>query len=85
MVFIYRFFVLILFILFTFSSNAHVEHYKKLNRIKFDIYRNNQHIGSHIFSFNREGEDLKVKSIINIFFIVVKNNNFFKINNLKES
>ena len=51
--------------LFTFSSNAHVEHYKKLNRIKFDIYRNNQHIGSHIFSFNREGEDLKVKSIIN--------------------
>ena len=65
MVYIYRFFVLILFILFTFSSNAHVEHYKKLNRIKFDIYRNNQHIGSHIFSFNREGEDLKVKSIIN--------------------
>ena len=39
MVYIYRFFVLILFIFFTFSSNAHVEHYEKLNRIKFDIYR----------------------------------------------
>ena len=52
-------------IFFSFSSNAHVQHYDKLNRIEFDIYRNNNHIGKHIFSFNRSEDKLAVESEIN--------------------
>ena len=52
-------------IFFSFSSNAHVQHYDKLNRIEFDIYRNNNHIGKHVFSFNRSDDKLAVESEIN--------------------
>ena len=65
MVLICRVLALFIFVLFSYSSLAHVEHYEKLNKIKFDIYRNNQHIGSHIFSFERKDKNLKVKSVIN--------------------
>ena len=65
----YRIIILFLFIfiLFPYSANSHVEHYDKLNRIKFDIYRNNTHIGHHIFVFKRSNEQqqLEVKSEIN--------------------
>ena len=47
-----------------FPVNAHVQHYEKLNRIEFDIYRNNKNIGKHIFSFKKSGEQLAVKSEI---------------------
>ena len=40
----------LIFLLTPFSSNAHVEHYKDLKRIEFDIYRNSKNIGKHIFS-----------------------------------
>jgi len=48
-----------------FSTNAHVQHYDNLNRIEFDIFRNNKHIGKHIFSFKRENDQLAVESEIN--------------------
>ena len=48
-----------------FSANAHVQHYEDLNRIEFDIFRNNKHIGKHIFSFKISGEELLVDSEIN--------------------
>ena len=47
-----------------FSVNAHVQHYEFLNRIEFDIYRNNIHIGKHVFSFKKSGEELAVESEI---------------------
>ena len=46
------------------SSNAHVQHYENLKRIEFDIYRNNNHIGKHIFSFNKKNEQIEVESQI---------------------
>ena len=46
---------------FPITSESHVEHYEKLNRIEFDIYRNNKNIGKHIFSF----EKLENKMIVN--------------------
>ena len=46
-------------------SNAHVEHYDNLKRIEFDIYRNNKHIGKHIFSFKKIDDQLAVESEIN--------------------
>ena len=31
---------------------AHTQHYNDLKNIKFDILRNNKHIGKHVFYFN---------------------------------
>jgi len=62
---IYRNLILIFFLLVTTNTNAHVEHYKDLKRIEFDIFRNNKHIGQHIFSFKKDGNQLVVQSEIN--------------------
>ena len=61
----YKIIILIIFISISFNAKAHVEHYNKLNRIEFDIYRNNKHIGKHIFSFEKLNNQLTVKSDIN--------------------
>ena len=57
--------ILLIFVSFPLSVNAHVQHYEDLNRIEFDIYRNNKHIGTHIFSFKKSEEQLAVESEIN--------------------
>ena len=62
---LFKIIILLVFSVSSFSSNAHVLHYKDLNRIEFDIYRNNKHIGKHIFSFERNDEKISVKSEIN--------------------
>jgi len=62
---IYRVIIFLVLINLPFSTNAHVQHYENLNRIEFDIYRNNKHIGKHIFSFKKSDEQLAVKSEIN--------------------
>lgn len=62
---IYKIIILFIFLLIPSSLNAHLQHYDDLNRIEFDIYRNNKHIGKHIFSFNRADEQLAVESEIN--------------------
>jgi len=59
--------VVIILIIISFSSNinAHIQHYENLNRIEFDIYRNKDHIGKHVFSFKRLEGKLSVESEIN--------------------
>jgi hypothetical protein len=47
------------------STMAHVKHYDNLNKIEFDIFRNNNHIGTHVFSFSRSNGLLNVESEIN--------------------
>ena len=61
-----------LFLLLVFLSQlyfnpafAHVLHYQKLNKLEFDLFRNNQLIGQHIYVFNRNGRNLTVHSKIN--------------------
>ena len=61
---IYKILVILILIISPVSSFAHVKHYENLNRIEFDIYRNNKHIGKHIFSFNRSNDQLAVESEI---------------------
>lgn len=61
----YKIIILIILANFPFSTYAHVQHYENLNRIEFDIYRNNNQIGKHIFTFIRGGNKLSVKSEIN--------------------
>ena len=62
---IYKVVIVIFLIIFPISVNAHVQHYADLNRIEFDIYRNNIHIGKHIFSFDKSDGQLAVVSEIN--------------------
>jgi len=62
---IYKYFILIFLLLFPITSKAHVQHYDSLNRIEFDIFRNNKHIGQHIFSFKKHDNQLQVDSEIN--------------------
>ena len=62
---IFRIIFLVVFIAFPFSTGAHVQHYDDLKRIEFDIYRNNKLIGTHIFFFEKFGEELAVTSKIN--------------------
>ena len=62
-----KFFKIIIYLIIInlpFSTNAHVQHYENLNRIEFDIYRNNTHIGKHVFSFKKLEEQLAVESEI---------------------
>ena len=47
------------------SAFAHVLHYQKLNKLEFELFRNNQLIGQHIYVFNRNGRNLTVRSKIN--------------------
>ena len=61
---IYKIIILLIFVSSSTLLNAHVQHYDNLNRIEFDIYRNNKHIGKHIFSFKKSDEQLAVKSEI---------------------
>ena len=62
---IYKILFLIIFITFPNTLFAHVQHYESLKRIEFDIYRNNKHIGKHIFSFKKSNDELIVESKIN--------------------
>jgi hypothetical protein len=57
--------IFFIFLTFPFSLNSHVEHYKDLKLIDFDIYRNNKVIGKHTFSFKKTDDKTEVKSEIN--------------------
>jgi len=57
--------ILLFLVIFSTSSYAHIEHYTILNRIEFDIYRNNKLIGKHVFTFKRFEKKLEVESEIN--------------------
>tara|TARA_Y100000590_G_scaffold412021_1_gene506625 strand:- start:652 stop:1335 length:684 start_codon:yes stop_codon:yes gene_type:complete len=57
--------IFLIFIILPISSSAHVDHYKNLNKIEFDIYRNNKNIGKHTFSFKKEDGQIAVESEIN--------------------
>ena len=46
-------------------SLAHVLHYQNLNKLEFDLYRNNELIGQHIYLFDRNGKNLTVHNKIN--------------------
>tara|TARA_B100001964_G_C14082445_1_gene530950 strand:+ start:259 stop:942 length:684 start_codon:yes stop_codon:yes gene_type:complete len=62
---IYKNLIFLLFLILPITVNAHVQHYDKLNKIEFDIYRNNKHIGKHIFSFKKSDNEIAVESEIN--------------------
>ena len=62
-----KLFLLLIFLsqLYFNPAFAHVLHYQKLNKLEFDLYRNNQLIGEHIYLFSRNGQNLTVQNKIN--------------------
>jgi hypothetical protein len=62
---IYKNIIFLLLLILPVTVNAHVQHYEKLNKIEFDIYRNNKHIGKHIFTFKKSSNEIEVESEIN--------------------
>ena len=60
-----KIFFSLIFFLIILEANAHVEHYKNLNALEFNLYRNNKLIGEHIYTFIRNDGNLTVNSKIN--------------------
>ena len=49
--------LILIFILFTSNVLAHMEHYKKYNKIEMDIFRNGELIGYNYYFFTRKGDE----------------------------
>tara|TARA_B100000700_G_scaffold31641_1_gene30262 strand:+ start:711 stop:1394 length:684 start_codon:yes stop_codon:yes gene_type:complete len=62
---IYKIILILILISFSLQAKSHVQHYDNLNQIKFDIYRNNKNIGTHVFKFMRKNNLIEVESEIN--------------------
>ena len=58
------------YILFPAAGNSHVQHYKNLQRIEFDIYRNNDLVGFHKVNVKKKGDN--TKEVITDILIEVK-------------
>ena len=50
------------FLLFLAESFSHVEHYKDYNNLEYELFRNNKSIGYHKYEFNRNEDNLYIKS-----------------------
>jgi hypothetical protein len=58
--------ILIFYIFFSVNLNAHVGHYKDLNIIEFDIYRNNEKVGHHKVIFSNKNDIREIST--DVFF-----------------
>ena len=51
--------------LFCSNVHAHMDHYKKFNKIELDIFRNGELIGYNYYFFKRKGDEILVTNQIN--------------------
>ena len=56
--------LILIFVLFSSNVIAHMEHYKKYNRIEMDILRNGEIIGYNYYFFSRKGNQTTVTNQI---------------------
>ena len=56
---------IILYLFLSVNSFSHLKHYAEVKYLEYDLYRNNELIGSHKYIFNRTGDILSVKSTVN--------------------
>ncbi len=56
---------IIIYFFLSVSSNSHLQHYSEVNYLEYDLFRNNDLIGSHKYDFVKNGDNLTVKSIVN--------------------
>jgi hypothetical protein len=57
--------LILIFILFCLNVHAHMDHYKKFNKIELDIFRNGELIGYNYYIFKRKGDETLVTNQIN--------------------
>ena len=48
-----------------FNLSAHVDDYKELNYLEYELFRNNKLIGEHKYYFTKKNDILTVKSVVN--------------------
>ena len=56
--------LILIFILFCSNVLAHMDHYKKYNKIEMDIFRNGELIGYNFYFFSRKGDETIVTNQI---------------------
>ena len=59
-----KFFILIFFLTYSLSSNAHMQHYNKFNKIEMEILRDGEVIGYNYYFFERDGNKTTVTNQI---------------------
>ena len=55
-------FSIVIISLFSFKSFGHIDHYSNFNYLEYELFRNNQLIGYHKYSFKKENSILAVES-----------------------
>ena len=55
-------FSIVIFLLFSFKSFGHVDHYANFNYLEYELFRNNKSIGYHKYDFKRDGKNLQINS-----------------------
>ena len=56
---------IIFLLLLSTNSFSHLQHYQDIKYLEYDLYRNNNLIGSHKYDFMKNGDKLTVKSVVN--------------------
>ena len=56
--------LILIFVLFSSNVLAHMDHYKKYNKIEMDIFRNGELIGYNYYFFTRKGDETIVTNQI---------------------
>tara|TARA_B100000780_G_scaffold66992_1_gene44235 strand:+ start:181 stop:867 length:687 start_codon:yes stop_codon:yes gene_type:complete len=57
---------IILFLVFSNEATAHLEHYKDIKILNYELFRNDKSIGYHTYDFEKINNILKVKSVIDL-------------------
>ena len=55
---------ILIFVLSGIAVSAHIKHYDKFSYLEYELFRNNKLIGYHKYNFERNLNDLNVKSIV---------------------
>ncbi len=56
---------IILYFILSVNTFGHLEHYAGVKYLEYDLYRNNNLIGSHKYNFIKKGDNLTVQSVVN--------------------
>ena len=56
---------IILYFILSVNTFGHLEHYAGVKYLEYDLYRNNDLIGSHKYNFIKKGDKLTVQSVVN--------------------
>ena len=59
-----KFFILIFFLTYSLSSDAHMAHYNKFNKIEMEILKDGEVIGYNYYFFKKDGDKTTVKNQI---------------------